>query len=51
MTEFTAFNTSARCLTRRLMTGSQLSALRTTLLLGLPVGGATVVTAQRIGPG
>jgi hypothetical protein len=51
MTEFTVFNTSGRCLTRRLMTGSQLSALRTTLLLGLPVGGATVVTAQRIRPG
>ena len=48
MTEFTMFSTSGRGLTRLLMTGSQLSALRTPLLLGLPVGRAAVVAAQRI---
>ena len=48
MTEFTVFSTSGRGLTRLLMTGSQLSALRPPLLLGLPVGRAAVVAAQGI---
>lgn len=48
MTEFTVFSTPARRLARWLITGD-LPALGPSLLLGLPVGGATVVTAQRIG--
>ena len=42
------FSTPARRLARWLITGD-LPALGTSLLLCLPVGGATVVTAQRIG--
>ena len=48
MTEFTVFSTPARRLARWLITGD-LPALCPPLLLRLPVGGATVVTAQRIG--
>jgi hypothetical protein len=47
MTEFTVFSTS-RTPDVAADGGQQLSALRTTLLLRLPVGGAAVVTAQRI---
>lgn len=47
MTEFTVLSTPARRLARWLITGD-LPALGTSLLLCLPVGGATVVTAQRI---
>ena len=48
MTEFTVFSTPARRLARWLITGD-LPALCPSLLLRLPVGGATVVPAQRIG--
>jgi len=41
---------STRRLTRLLLASSKLSALRAALLLRLPVRGAAVVTAQRIGP-
>ena len=51
MSNFTAFSASSRCLTRLLLAGGELSALRTTLLLRLPVRGAAVVAAQRVGPG
>jgi hypothetical protein len=51
MSEFTAFSASTRHLTWLLLAGSKLSALRTALLLRLPVRGAAVVAAQRIGPG
>lgn len=51
MSNFTAFSTSTGRLTWLLLARSELSALRTALLLRLPVRGAAVVTAQRIGPG
>ena len=51
MSNFTAFSTSTRRLTRLLLACSELSALRTALLLRLPVRRAAVVTAQCIGPG
>lgn len=51
MTEFTAFSAFARELARLMLTSSELPALRTALLLRLPVRGAAVVAAQRIGTG
>lgn len=43
------FSMSGWHLTGLMLASRQLSALRTALLLGLPVSGAAVVTAQRIG--
>lgn len=43
------FSMSGWHLTGLMLVSRQLSALRTALLLGLPVSGAAVVTAQRIG--
>jgi hypothetical protein len=49
MTKFTVFSASTRRLTW-LLAGSELSALCAALLLCLPVRGAAIVAAQRIGP-
>lgn len=51
MSKFTAFSASTRYLTGLLLASRKLPALRTALLLRLPVRGTAVVAAQRIGPG